>query len=74
MAGDEPSGRRPDSSEDPGANAGWLALGYLGAGMLFWGGMGWLADRWFDWSPWGLSGGLVLGMGAGIYLIMKRLG
>ncbi|MGH3714575.1 MAG: AtpZ/AtpI family protein [Micromonosporaceae bacterium] len=74
MAGDQSSGKHPDSNADPGANAGWVALGYLGAGMLFWGGAGWLLDRWLGWSPWGLAGGLVLGMTAGIYLILKRLG
>lgn len=60
--------------ETPGADAGWAALGYLLGGMLFWGGVGWLVDRWLDLPNVGLLIGMIAGTAAGVYLTVKRLG
>ena len=70
MADDQPT-KRPESS---GADAGWAALGYLLGGMIIWGGVGWLVDRWLDLSNVGLLIGLIGGTTAGVYLTIKRLG
>lgn len=50
--------RQPQPSGDP-----WVAFGYLVGGPLFYGGVGWLLDRWLDTSflfPVGLLFGIAL--------------
>ena len=72
MAGNQ-TPERPGSSD--GANAGYAAVGYLIAGMGVWGFVGWLLDRWLHLPAHiGMMVGLVVGMAAAIYLIVKRLG
>ena len=44
------------------------------AGVIAGGGLGWLFDRWFGTSPWGLIVLFVLGFGAGIYNVMRVSG
>jgi F0F1-type ATP synthase assembly protein I len=57
----------------PGANDGWTVVGYLVAGMVVWGGVGWLVDQWLD-TRFVVAIGLMLGMASAIYLIAKRFG
>lgn len=49
----------------------WLAFGYLVAGVLLYGGVGWLLDRW-----WGTSFmvviGILLGAGLAIFQTFAR--
>lgn len=52
---------------------GWGVLSYVMAGLLFYGGLGWLVDRWLHTS-WFLPLGMVLGLGLSVYLIIKRFG
>jgi ATP synthase protein I len=42
------------------------------AAILFWGGIGWLADRWLGTTPWLLGVGAMVGYAAGLYLIWVR--
>ncbi len=50
------------------------AVTYLIAGMLVWGGIGWLVDHYVG-TPGIFTGiGSVLGVGLGVYLIVRRLG
>ncbi|MEV4760601.1 AtpZ/AtpI family protein [Micromonospora sp. NPDC049559] len=75
MAGDQtpqPAGTPDDVP--PGAGQGWTALAYLMTGMLFWGFIGWLVDRWFDTGGVATGIGTVVGAAAGIYLVVRRLG
>ena len=52
----------------------WTALGYLIAGMGFWGFVGWLIDRyWLHTSGIATAVGVIVGTAAGIYLTLKRL-
>ena len=44
----EPSGR--------GAEMVWSIIGTLVAGVLAWGGIGWLLDRWLGTAPWFMVG------------------
>jgi ATP synthase protein I len=56
-----------------GENEGWAVLSYLIAGMIFYGGVGWLIGHWTHLSflfPVGMLTGLVLG----IVLILYRYG
>ena len=52
----------------------WSITGTLLAGMAVWGGLGYLVDRWLDTGKVFLAIGLLLGIGAGIYLVYVRYG
>ncbi|MFB9312462.1 AtpZ/AtpI family protein [Nocardioides plantarum] len=45
----------------------WLAFGYLVAGVLLYGGVGWLLDRW-----WGTSFMIVIGILLGVALALYQ--
>lgn len=49
------------------------ALGLVISGVLVWGGAGWLVARWLDNRLFVMLG-LLLGMGAGLYLVWFRYG
>ncbi len=66
--GDDGSNTPPDSG------AGMTALSYLIAGILSWGGIGWLVDHWVGTRGIFAGIGAVLGMAGGVYLIVRRLG
>jgi ATP synthase protein I len=68
---DDQSPRR-DSAR--GADQAYTALGYLISGMLIWGFVGWLVDRWLHLGGIATAFGVVIGMGLGVYLVVKRLG
>ena len=59
----EPSGR--------GAEMVWSIIGTLIAGVLAWGGIGWLLDRWLG-TRYLVAVGVVVGMAGAFYLIIKR--
>lgn len=48
-------------------------LSYLVSGIVVYGGLGWLADRWLQTS-FMLPAGIILGAIASMYLIIKRYG
>lgn len=60
-------------SERSNEGAAWTILGYLLSGLLFWGGVGYLADKFFNTSYLVLIG-LMMGMGGGLYLVWLRFG
>ncbi len=49
----------------------WQAVGYLTAGVMFYGFLGWAADRWLGTS-WLVAVGIVGGAALGIYLTWVR--
>lgn len=55
------------------ADALWTIVGYMLSGLLFWGGAGYLADKYLETSYLTLVGTL-LGMGGALYLIWLRFG
>ena len=61
----EPSGR--------GAEMVWSIIGTLIAGVLAWGGIGWLLDRWLG-TRYLVAVGIIVGMAGAFYLIVKRYG
>ena len=61
----EPSGR--------GAEMVWSIIGTLVAGVLAWGGIGWLLDRWLG-TRYLVAVGVLVGMAGAFYLIIKRYG
>ncbi|HET9292482.1 MAG TPA: AtpZ/AtpI family protein [Actinomycetes bacterium] len=61
----EPPGR--------GADVVWSIIGTLIAGVLAWGGIGWLLDRWLG-TRYLVAVGIIVGMAGAFYLIIKRYG
>ncbi|MGH2676564.1 MAG: AtpZ/AtpI family protein [Actinomycetota bacterium] len=57
-----------------GFSTGWAATGTLLAGILTWGGVGWLVDRLVGTDRLFLAIGLVVGAAGGIYLVYLRYG
>ncbi|GAB3814314.1 hypothetical protein GCM10028820_10070 [Tessaracoccus terricola] len=48
-------------------------LSYILAGLILYGGLGWLGDHYLNTS-WLLPVGLIVGLACSIYLIIKRYG
>jgi ATP synthase protein I len=68
-----------DASENRAATAAGYAKGFrlsseLVAGVIVGAGLGWLIDRWFGISPWGLIVFLLLGFAAGVLNVMRSAG
>ncbi|GIG68519.1 hypothetical protein Pen01_48140 [Phytomonospora endophytica] len=65
----------PKRQQNSGADQGWAVISYLLAGMLVWGGAGWLLDWWLN-IPHHLATffGGVGGAGAGLYMVVKKMG
>lgn len=68
-----PSERRDDPPPTPQQPAGdpWLAFGYLVAGVLLYGGIGWLLDRWLGTS-FLVVVGIMAGAGLGLFQTWAR--
>jgi ATP synthase protein I len=69
-----PGPRKDDPPPPPNAGAGMAAVSYLIAGLVVWGGIGWLVDRHFHTHGIAFAIGAVLGAAAGVYLIARRFG
>lgn len=67
-----PGDRKHAAPQYGGAASGLDMVAIVLAGILFWGGAGWLADRWLGSEPWLFAVGCLLGMGASLYLIYLR--
>ena len=52
----------------------WSVIGTLFAGILVWGGIGFLLDRWLDLRWLFLPIGMVIGVSASIYMVYLRYG
>ena len=79
MAEDSPArgDSRPRSTEPArqpsGADVGWGITGTLLSGIIVWGGVGLLLDRWLETRIFALVGTL-LGLGVAIYLVVVKYG
>lgn len=56
-----------------GADQGYRILSIMIAGLLAYGGLGWLLDRWLG-TAWFLPIGLILGVGLGVYYVVVKFG
>ena len=69
------SQERPgDSSGRPGPGDAWSIVAYLLSGLIFWGAVGWLLDRWVGNENVFLLIVLLVGMASAIYLVYVRFG
>jgi len=57
-----------------GAGEAWVVTGSLLAGILVWGGVGFLVDRLFRFTALFLPIGMLVGLGAALYLVYVRYG
>lgn len=64
--------RPPDGAERNLSDAAWSIPSYLLSGMLVYGGIGWLVDRWTGQDPLFLMIGLLGGLAIGFLLIWYR--
>jgi ATP synthase protein I len=64
---------RSDSDGPPEQNAGWAIFSYLLAGMLFYGGVGWLISRWTHLAII-FPVGMIVGLALAIVLIVYKYG
>lgn len=51
----------------------WQAFSYLVGGVLLYGALGWLADRWLGTS-FLVMVGILLGAGLGVFMVFKTFG
>jgi uncharacterized membrane protein YfcA len=61
---------RPDASDEGGGDP-WAAFGYLVAGVVFYGFVGWLLSIWLDAEFW-IPVGILVGAGFGMYMVFAR--
>lgn len=60
--------RKPEKKVDP-----YSITGYLVAGMVLYGGLGWLIDRWAGTSNVFAPIGVIFGLAAGLYLTFRQV-
>lgn len=70
--------RQPDPASDDSdqrnfANAAWSIPSHLMSGMVIYGGLGWLLDRWLHTSAL-FPIGILVGLGLALYLVYHRYG
>jgi F0F1-type ATP synthase assembly protein I len=65
--------RRPGRPGDGGQNASWTIFSYLLAGMVAYGGIGWLIAH-FTRHPLIFPLGMLVGLGISIWLVIYRYG
>lgn len=51
----------------------WMITGRLVAGMILYGGIGWLLSRWLGHEALFIAGGVLFGIAASLYLVLSRL-
>ncbi|GID25573.1 hypothetical protein [Paractinoplanes brasiliensis] len=76
MTGQEPP-TKPSGDDDqppPDTGMGMTAVAYLISGMVVWGAIGLLVDHWVGTKGIFAGIGAVVGIGGGVYLIVRRLG
>ena len=62
-----PAGRVSDE-------AAWAAVSHLAAGILLYGGIGWLLGQWLGNQPAFVAGGVILGVALAMFMLFRRLG
>ena len=60
-------------AQQEGLNQGIHAISILIAGLLLYGGIGWVLDHWLG-TRWWTPVGLIVGAGFGIYLVIVKFG
>lgn len=69
MASKGDGGPPPQTPHD----SAWMITGYLAAGLVFYGGLGWLLGRWLGHQQLFIAAGLLFGIACSLYLVFARL-
>lgn len=54
-------------------DAAWSAVSHLAAGILLYGGLGWLLGLWLGHQPAFVAGGVVFGVALSMFMLFRRL-
>lgn len=52
----------------------WTAVSHIAAGILLYGGLGWLLGRWLGNEAAFVAGGVLVGVALGLFMVVRRLG
>ena len=63
----QPAGRVDDE-------AAWAAVSHLAAGILLYGGIGWLLSLWFGHRALFVAAGVIFGVALAMFMLFRRLG
>lgn len=63
----------PEPHRGGNTDDGMIVLSYILAGLILYGGLGWLGSHYLN-QVWPLPAGLIIGLASSIYLIIKRYG
>ena len=66
-------GKRGGRDGPGGSDVAWAIIGLLLSGVIAWGGIGWLVDRWLGTNLF-LPVGILVGAAGAFYLIIRRYG
>ena len=66
-------GKRGGRDGPGGSDVAWTIIGLLLSGVIAWGGIGWLVDRWLGTRLF-LPVGILVGAAGAFYLIIRRYG
>lgn len=66
-------GKRGNRDGPGGSDVAWTIIGLLLSGVLAWGGIGWLVDRWLGTKLF-LPVGILVGAAGAFYLVIRRYG
>jgi F0F1-type ATP synthase assembly protein I len=55
-------------------DAAWAAVSHLAAGILLYGGIGWLLGQWLGNQPAFVAGGVIFGVALAMFMLFRRLG
>jgi len=66
-------GNRRDRDGRGGSEVAWTIIGLLLSGVIAWGGIGWLVDRWLGTKLF-LPVGILVGAAGAFYLVIRRYG
>ena len=66
-----PGNAAPDPVRDEPGGDPWAAFGYLVAGVVFYGVIGWVLSLWLDATYW-IPIGILVGAGFGMYMVFAR--
>ncbi len=66
-------GNRGDRDGSRGSEVAWTIIGLLLSGVIAWGGIGWLVDRWLGTNLF-LPVGILVGAAGAFYLVIRRYG
>ncbi len=66
-------GNRGHRDGPGGSEVAWAIIGLLLSGVIAWGGIGWLVDRWLGTNLF-LPIGILVGAAGAFYLVIRRYG